>query len=207
MNRERSHPPALASWLLWHLSPKKNREALAGDLFESFSQGHSAGWFWRQVLIAVLVGASRELSARWLQICFAGAGMALLWGSSWITRNSALEHLRLWGIGLPWPVSAVYSVGLAEILRAVIVLPMFAVLLLVTGSFGWVRMIRALFISLVLFAIGDLAVFWWLSGHRVDSYSQAWTALVFKEARFFFALLISAWVTCPLPGQPKAIAQ
>jgi hypothetical protein len=206
MNRERSHPPALASWLLWHLSPKKNREALAGDLFESFSQGHSASWFWRQVLIAVLVGASRELSAHLSQICFAGAGTALLWRSSWIMRIPALEHLRLWGIGLPWPVSAVYNVGLVEILRAVMVLPIIAALLLLTGSFGWARMIRCLCISLVLFAIGDLVLFWWLSGHRVDSYLQAWAALFFKEARFFFALLISAWVSCPLPAQPKATA-
>lgn len=84
MNEDRSHPPAPATWLLRHLTPKRNRQVLAADLFESFSQGHSASWFWRQVFIAILVGASRELSARWPQICFAAAGTALLWRSPWM---------------------------------------------------------------------------------------------------------------------------
>jgi hypothetical protein len=109
-------------------------------------------------------------------------------------------------MGLPWPVSVVYSVGLLETLRAMMVLPIFAVLLLLTGSFDWTRIIRAVFITVVLLAIGDFAGFWWLSGHRIDSYSQAWAALVFGQARCFFALLISAWLTCPTPA-PKPIAQ
>lgn len=50
MNREQSQPPALASWLLWHLSPKKNREALAGDLFVDGD--------WRFGRILVAFGAS-----------------------------------------------------------------------------------------------------------------------------------------------------
>ena len=114
-------------------------------------------------------------------------------------RSSGLEHLRLWSIGLAWPVSAVYNVGLVEILRAcTMVLPIFAVLLLLTGSFGWARMIRALFISLVLFAIGDLAVFSWLSGHGVVSYSEALAALVFKGSAILFRTADIGMVNLPI---------
>jgi len=57
-------PPALATWLL-HLC-NKNQDALVGDLFERFDEGQSAGWFWRQVLIAISFGVSSELRTRWL---------------------------------------------------------------------------------------------------------------------------------------------
>ena len=208
MNKERSHPPALATWLLRHLIPRRNREVLAGDLFESFSQGHSASWFWRQVLTALLVGASRELSARWPQICFAAAGTALLWPSSWIRimRIPPIEYVRVWGVGLPWPASGVYWIGLVELLRALLILPLVAVLLVLTGSFGWARMLRALFVSLVLLAIGEWALFWWPWGYRIDSHSLIWVRLIDTEGLKFFALLISAWLSCPSRTHPRPIA-
>ena len=109
MNRERSHPPAVAMWLLRHLIPRRNREALAGDLVESFSQRHSPSWFWRQVLIAILVGASRELSSRWPQICFAAAGTALL--RFHLTRISIWRMLAIepCGVGHGSTVACVVS--------------------------------------------------------------------------------------------------
>jgi hypothetical protein len=137
---------------LRHIIPRRNREVLAGDLFENFNQGHSGFGSGRQVLIAVLVGASRELSARWPQPCFAATGTVLLWPSAWIRimRIPPIEHVWVWGVSLPWPVSGVYSIDLVELLRGLIVLPLVAILLVLTGSFGWARMLRALFISLVL---------------------------------------------------------
>jgi len=53
-------PPRLAIWLADHAIPGKRNEALAGDLFEQFSQGRSALWYWRQVLGAILVGYTKE---------------------------------------------------------------------------------------------------------------------------------------------------
>lgn len=65
MRGKHSRPPALATWLLLHLCDK-NQDALVGDLFERFDEGQSAGWFWRQVLIAISFGVFSELRARWL---------------------------------------------------------------------------------------------------------------------------------------------
>lgn len=55
-----SKPPALATWLVEHAVRGGNSEPLAGDLLEQFSQGRSAGWYWRQVVGAVIVGWSKE---------------------------------------------------------------------------------------------------------------------------------------------------
>lgn len=65
MRGKHSRPPALATWLLLHLCDK-NQDALVGDLFERFDEGQSAGWFWRQVLIAISFGVFSELRTRWL---------------------------------------------------------------------------------------------------------------------------------------------
>jgi hypothetical protein len=68
MNSERSQPPTLASWLLRHLCSTKDHEALTGDLYERFGEGQSERWFWRQVLIAILVAAVRGFSFRFFLI-------------------------------------------------------------------------------------------------------------------------------------------
>jgi hypothetical protein len=56
-----SQPPRLASWLLHHLASSPQRESLAGDLIERYHHGHSATWYWRQVVAAILVGVMRDL--------------------------------------------------------------------------------------------------------------------------------------------------
>ncbi len=48
-----ANPPRLAAWVLQHFGPEFNNEALAGDLWEAFTQGRSKAWYWRQVLAAV----------------------------------------------------------------------------------------------------------------------------------------------------------
>jgi hypothetical protein len=46
-------PPRLAAWILQEFGPELNQEALAGDLNETFQQGRSKGWYWRQVVAAI----------------------------------------------------------------------------------------------------------------------------------------------------------
>jgi hypothetical protein len=47
-------PPPVAAWLLKRLS--KN-DALVGDLMESYADGHSTSWYWRQVITAVVLAS------------------------------------------------------------------------------------------------------------------------------------------------------
>src|ERR1700682_1684341 len=51
-------PPVLATWLLKHAA--RGNDALGGDLFEERRRRCSNGWYWRQVLTAVVVNLSRE---------------------------------------------------------------------------------------------------------------------------------------------------
>ena len=51
-----------------------NNEALAGDLLEQFGQGRSAGWYWRQVIAAIVVGVYKEQRIFWIAV-----GIAPVW--------------------------------------------------------------------------------------------------------------------------------
>jgi hypothetical protein len=59
-----SEPPALATWWLEHLRFGARNDFLLGDLVEEYGQGRSRAWYWRQVLVALLVNFGRELCAR-----------------------------------------------------------------------------------------------------------------------------------------------
>lgn len=54
-------PPTIATWLLNKFGC--TNDALKGDLAEEYSQGRSIAWYWRQVLVAIAVGFSMEVSA------------------------------------------------------------------------------------------------------------------------------------------------
>ena len=62
----KSEPPALATWLLEHIRFSNTDDSLMGDLHEEFSQRRSAAWYWRQVLVAILVGFGKELRIHWV---------------------------------------------------------------------------------------------------------------------------------------------
>jgi hypothetical protein len=65
------NPPAIAVWMLEHLTFADGSHALAGDLLEEFRAGRSQGWYWRQVLIAVAIGVGRQLGSHWPAVFFA----------------------------------------------------------------------------------------------------------------------------------------
>ena len=132
MNTEPSRPPVLAAWFLRRLYPKRNREAITGDLVERFREGRSDGWFWRQVLAAILVGASSELRLRWTEICLAATGTALIWFVpwGWIFPIAAMSTSMLWGARFfQW-------LFVIEITTALVVLPLFAALFRVWKTLG-----------------------------------------------------------------------
>src|SRR5215831_2947059 len=56
-----SKPPALATWLLEHTHFGSAHSVIAGDLHEEFHRGRSAAWYWRQVLMAIVVGCASDV--------------------------------------------------------------------------------------------------------------------------------------------------
>ena len=53
--------PAVATWLLRHFGCSPQNEHVIGDLVERYQHGRSRGWYWRQVLIAIVAGFVTEI--------------------------------------------------------------------------------------------------------------------------------------------------
>ena len=62
-----TNPPSLATKLLESLVPQRTSEALLGDLIEQYQGGRSRTWYWQQVILALMICASREGRTRKLQ--------------------------------------------------------------------------------------------------------------------------------------------
>ena len=56
-----SQPPIVATWVLTHFGNRN--EVLAGDLVEEYRRGRSVAWYWRQVIVAILVGCGNDIRA------------------------------------------------------------------------------------------------------------------------------------------------
>jgi hypothetical protein len=57
-----SRPPIVATWVLTRFG--NGNEVLAGDLVEEYQRGRTAAWYWRQVLVAILVGCGHEIRTK-----------------------------------------------------------------------------------------------------------------------------------------------
>ena len=62
-----THPPSLPTKLLELLVPQQTSEPLLGDLIEQYESGRSRRWYWRQVILALVISAGREARTRKLQ--------------------------------------------------------------------------------------------------------------------------------------------
>ncbi len=102
MNGNKPNPPTSAIWLLRHVCPGRDNDALTGDLLERFREGQTRGWFWKQVLMAFAVGIMRELRQHWPAFCYAIAGAAMPAILSNSVRGAG--HWLHWS-SLPWPLS------------------------------------------------------------------------------------------------------
>ena len=212
MSNEQSQPPTLGMFLLRHLCPKDNREILIGDLLESFREGRSDGWFWRQVLIALLAGVSKGLRLHWPQICFAVAGTFVILIEWWIMRIPEIERLWARGISLQWPWCTAYDLGFRAALAALMLQPLLAIVLLLGRVFSWASLFRTFSISFLLVAASLVVVLGLLplptSGYRpppstfraflMNLIQFQWHPL--RYVPFFIGLLISAWVGCAPSG-------
>src|SRR4051794_30288777 len=167
MSKDASHPPpALALWFLEHFCPgNSNKEALTGDLLERFGEGRTAGWFWRQVLIAILVGVLREMQMHWLPICHAITGTVLLGYLGKMTSgHPAIVQLWMFSKRLKWPWSTILFDSSIAALFAWSVLPILVSLLLVSRAFDWTSIRRTFGISFLLIVAGNLITSVWVSG-------------------------------------------
>ena len=71
-----SKPPAIATWLLLHLGFSPKNESLIGDLEERYASGHSPLWYWKQVLMTIVVSWFAEVTSN--KIATLGA-LAISW--------------------------------------------------------------------------------------------------------------------------------
>lgn len=189
-------PPALATWMLEHLVLGRDSEVLAGDLLEEFKHRRSAGWYWRQVLVAIFVGLSKELRCQWQ-----AAGFALIWtivadtALKYLYHNPQYRPLLGWAIKHDWPQSSFYFTGLELAPQFLIVWTGLGLYLAMMRRFSVQRFVRGvliwLFFSLIEFGF---YLIW-------PSYRGASRLFVFVAVRYwmplFVALLLSFAATLP----------
>jgi hypothetical protein len=72
------NPPRLATWLLQRWGSGSRQVSLVGDLIEQYRDGRSRGWYWRQVLRAIVVGAVHDIREHRLLAVRASVGGFLL---------------------------------------------------------------------------------------------------------------------------------
>jgi hypothetical protein len=100
----RIEPPSTATWLLEHLTPGECNEALAGDLLEEFRNGRSAGWYWRQVVVAIAIGCFRDFFNHPKALAYAALWSML--APAWFVFTNKIENdanvFGVFRIHFPW---------------------------------------------------------------------------------------------------------
>ena len=118
----RPEPPIIANWLLKHLT--HGSDALLGDLTEEYTNGRSTGWYWRQVLLAILMSAAAAFRGASLSLGFAllwSVGVTLFWGRYFFPHQTELilKWSPAWYVRFPWPWSTTMEISLLSALATV----------------------------------------------------------------------------------------
>jgi len=101
-------PPALAIWLSDRLGVTERNGPLAGDLLEAFQGGRSAGWFWRQALIAIADSVLHSHRVRFLGGILTGWGaLAALYLMGWLAGPFRF-HLYAGPAWIHWPFALLF---------------------------------------------------------------------------------------------------
>jgi hypothetical protein len=100
----RLEPPSTATWLLEHLTPGERNEALAGDLLEEFRNGRSARWYWRQVVMAIVIESFRDTLSNPRALAFAALWSML--APAWLVFTDKIEIntnvFEVFRLHFPW---------------------------------------------------------------------------------------------------------
>lgn len=212
--------PRAATWILEHWVPGGANESLTGDLVEEFAQGQPTRWYWRQVLVAALLGYAKQVCARWPALLF-----AVLWSGSapaleLIQRTNESFEGRLWQLDWPWSTVCylTYSVGLAVLYIWTGLLLFVTFYSLTTRRLDGRRLVRGMLLSVPLFAaaIAGMTLLSNLLPARswIDMRQMTWLRLIAKpvfypyDAAFCFALAIALCIALPRGRRPvRALAR
>jgi hypothetical protein len=95
----------LATWMLEHLTLGRDNESLSGDLLEELREGRSAGWYFRQVSMAMGIGVCEAIREYASPLIFSAGWSALypLW--RFIGRNRLVHPAPDRWVALGWPYS------------------------------------------------------------------------------------------------------
>jgi hypothetical protein len=206
-------PPAIATWMLEHLTLGHKNEALAGDLLEEFKHGRSIAWYWRQALVAIVLGFASELRTQWPAVVYAA-----LWSvpqpaySFYVVRRIQDSSFVTREWQLAWPYSTLCDLAFTIVSDALYVWVGLALYFL---AFSWAmkslslqRLTRGLWISVLVYVavfaglLAYTAVFPF-HAHPIDV-RQVTPVSLFTDPRFlsfrlrfFLTLLISIWAAGP----------
>jgi hypothetical protein len=149
------HPPKAATRLLHHFGSSTNSEAIIGDLSERYRSVRSGGWYWQQVLRAIITGVFTEIRAhKLLAVCNVVIGWAVVLGLT-LLAAPPFTRLQTWAIAT-WGNDAVTHFAL---------FPIEAIIAAVMGAAtGWTLSPRHGSQSLamvLLFGLGHMA---WIFG-------------------------------------------
>ncbi len=158
-----SEPPALATWMLEHLTLGDRKESLAGDLLEEFQRRRSVVWYWRQVLGAILVSLSNELRVQWVAVS-AQFAFAVVWTyafTAFVLPWIRARYLLTSDMDNPYAYIMSYSpyayvIWTVSWILLVVALPL-SICLGVTGKLNFLAFTRSL--SVGMLCVGVLVVF------------------------------------------------
>ena len=100
-------PPKLATWLLLHLGSGDHLDAIVGDLRERFETYPSRSRYWRQVVLAISVGAAEEVRSHrlialravltgWLALIGTVWFLGVLTYTLWVVANGGVDVAGYW---------------------------------------------------------------------------------------------------------------
>jgi hypothetical protein len=122
--------PSIATWLFRHFGSRSRNDEIVGDLAEQYVRGRSRAWYWRQVLSAILIGASNDI---WNNKSRALTALVVGWGLLHVGMTFGVW--RIWNYGLyqfvvqhvaSQPVLSWYTPTIIHLAATLLMLPLYA---------------------------------------------------------------------------------